>query len=59
MKIEQTQEVEINITPEQALNILDNAAAKALLSRTDHIAIAQAVMILRAALKGENDGKDG
>lgn len=48
------------MTPEQALQILDNAAAQALLSRDNHIAVAQAVETLRALIeKAKNNGENG
>lgn len=39
------------MTTEQALQILDNAAGQARLTRNDHIAVQQALDTLRAAIK--------
>lgn len=48
------------MTPEQALQILDNAAARAQLTRQDHVAVQQAVAVLRRMIeqKLESDRKE-
>lgn len=38
------------MTPQQALQILDNAAGQAHLTRNDHIAVQEALAIVRAAI---------
>ena len=51
------------MTPEQALDILDQAAAAAPLSRQGHMAAIRAVAVLRQALQPKaqerGDGRDG
>ena len=39
------------MTPEQALSILDQAAARASLQRQEHVAVQQAVAVLAEAIK--------
>jgi hypothetical protein len=48
------------VNPDQAIDILDRAASMAPLPRADHIAVAQAVQVLREALapKPPPDDKD-
>ena len=38
------------MTPQEALQILDNAASRAALSRADHVAVQQAVQVLAEAV---------
>ena len=38
------------MTPQQALQILDNAAAQARLTRNDHIAVQEALAAVRAVI---------
>jgi len=43
------------MTPQQALQILDEAAAKANLPRIAHVQVQQAVAAIEAALKEKDD----
>lgn len=38
------------MTPQEALQILDNAASRAALSRADHVAVQQAVQVIAEAI---------
>ena len=46
------------MTPQQALQILDNAAGQAHLTRNDHIAVQEALATVRAAITPTADAKD-
>jgi hypothetical protein len=43
----------MEMTPEQALSILDQAAARAPMSRQEHVAVQQAVVALAEAIKAD------
>jgi len=43
------------MTPQQAIDILDSASARALLPRGDHVAIQEAVQVLTVTLNGQSN----
>ena len=45
------------MTPQQALQLLDNAAAQARMTRTDHIAVQEALAVLNASITAKPEAK--
>ena len=46
------------MTPEQAVELVDQAASKAVLSRADHFMVQQAVQTLRALISADRKKPD-